>query len=933
MQKYIFSAVVITIIGFLIFYQGGFIDQEPARALKPTAKATIGSKEDPEARIKYQLMKLRDPKTGKIPENIRQKELTFASKLPVRGTNNLLSKTGEQTDVSVVSNNWQLRGPHNVGGRTRALGVDITNETTVIAGGVSGGIWRSTNNGTTWIKTTEPQQLHSVTCLVQDTRAGHTSTWYYGTGENRGNSASGDGSNSFYLGDGIFKSTDGGLSWTQLPSLTRNSPQDFSHASELIWNLALDQSNTTEDEVYAAAYGVIYRSVDGGTNWDAVLGDLQSRYTDVVVSSSGVVYATFSSEDATNKGIWRSTDGTTWTNITPAGWPATDYRRIVLDIAPSNENVVYFLADTPGSGMSDHNLWRYEYLSGDGSGSGGSWTDRSANVPAEGGSTGDFSSQDSYNLLIKVKPDNENVVFIGGINLYRSTDGFSTTGNTTWIGGYDSANDNFGNYPNQHADQHALAFYPSNINRAISGHDGGLSLTTDITAAEVEWLSRNNGYYTTQFYTCTIDYTADGDNLIMGGMQDNGSYMINSANPTLPWYSLLSGDGAYCAVGEGIDNYKYYYISAQEGQVFRLASNDVNFDWARVDPEVPEQTEYLFINPFVLDRNNSKMMYVAGGSVLWRNSDLTAIEKYNSEPTNVNWTQLTNSTVSSDAISSLEVSTTPANRLYYGTINGAVYRLDEANSGDPIPTNITSGSFPAGYVSSISVDPSNSDNVMLVFGNYNLISIWYSSNAGASWQNISGNLEENTDGTGSGPAVNWAEVLPTDEGTIYMIGTSTGLYSTVVLNGTSTVWAQEGPTTIGNVVVDMIDSRTTDNLVIVATHGNGMYSANVSAVVSVEEKPDYLVSNFSLKQNYPNPFNPNTTIEYNISEPSSVRLKIFNIQGKEIATLINSEHSPGNYSVNWNGQDRFGRPVASGTYIYQITAGDYRESKRMILMR
>jgi flagellar hook assembly protein FlgD len=112
-----------------------------------------------------------------------------------------------------------------------------------------------------------------------------------------------------------------------------------------------------------------------------------------------------------------------------------------------------------------------------------------------------------------------------------------------------------------------------------------------------------------------------------------------------------------------------------------------------------------------------------------------------------------------------------------------------------------------------------------------------------------------------------------------------------------------------------------------------MYSSNVSFTSFIKDEPTGIASKFKLGQNYPNPFNPTTTIEYTISESSPVTIKIYNIQGKEIASLVNSDHSAGNYSVNWNGQDRFGRPAASGTYIYQIVAGEHRESKQMILMR
>lgn len=934
MKKYIIIlAVGIAIIGFIAINQFKSSSEQANFDFKNSIKAAIGSKEDPEARFRYQNMRLRSPKTGKIPENIRQKELKFASTLPIHNSNSVLPKAGSTSEMVSLSTNWKLRGPHNVGGRTRALAIDITNDNTILAGGVSGGMWRSTDDGTSWIKTTDPDQLHSVTCLAQDTRSGHTNTWYYGTGEYRGNSASGDGNNSFYLGDGIFKSTDGGLSWSKLTSLSNNTPHNFSHAYEIIWNIKTDPSNSTQEEVYAAAYSVIYRSTDGGSSWTPVLypeDQLNARYTDIDITSTGVVYATFSSENSATKGIWRSSNGVDWTNITPVTWP-TDYRRIVLSIAPSNENVVYFLAETPGYGTNDHSFWKYEYISGDGTGAGGSWYDRSANIPAEGGSTGDFDSQGSYDLLIKVKPNKENVVFIGGINLYRSTDGFATTDSTTWIGGYTPSNNSYASYKNHHADQHALVFYPSS-NKVISGHDGGLSVTNDITAGFVLWKILNNGYYTTQFYTCAIDYSASGDNLIIGGMQDNGTYSVNNASTTASWSDLLSGDGSFCAIGEGSGtNPKYYYVSAQNGQVYRFGSYNPDAFWARLDPEDGEN--YLFINPFILDRNNSKILYLAAGSVLWRNSDITSIPNGNSDPTPTiwNWTELTNSSVASGVISTLEVSTTPANRLYLGTSEGEVYKLDGANSGNPTSVDITSGSFPGSYISCVAVNPENADELIVVFSNYEVISLWHSSNAGSSWQNISGNLEQNPDGSGNGPSVRWAEILPTDLGTIYLVGTSTGLYSSVGLSGTSTVWALEGATSIGNVVVDMVDSRTTDDLVVIATHGNGMYSSNV--VVSLEKNSENIVNNFQLKQNYPNPFNPTTTIDYEIPESSPVTIKIYNIQGKEIATLVNSNHIPGNYSVNWNGNDRFGRPVASGTYIYQIKAGKHQESKQMVLMR
>lgn len=897
------------------------------RAFKKMVKASLQTKEDPYARYTYERMRLVNPETGVIPAEIRRKELQFAEKLPVKGV--LEGPVLNKTTVGMAP--WELRGPFNVGGRTRALALDVTDESTILAGGVSGGMWISDNGGDTWEKTTQPGQLHSVTCLDQDRREGKTNVWYYGTGEPIGNSATKGGA--WFSGDGIFKSTDGGYTWDVLPSTSTNTPQTYENFFDYIWNVKTDPSNGSQDEVYAAVSGGIFRSLNGGGNWSASKVSSTSTwayYTDVAVTSNGVVYATLSSEGASDAGIWRSTDGQNWVKITPLNWPGT-YRRTVIGIAPSNENVVYFLSDTPGGGTSNHSLWKYTYLSGDGSGSGGAWEDRSTSIPNEGGNTGDFSSQNSYDLVIHVKPDNEDVVFIGGINLYRSDNGFADKAQTKWIGGYTKSNDSFNGYPNHHPDQHALVFYPSDPNQLLSGHDGGISYTDDCLAADVSWSKLNRGYYTTQFYTIAIDPTGT-DDVIIGGTQDNGTYWVrDNSDASTNWMDVFGGDGSYCAVAPGKS---HYYVSFQNGETYRLAL-DNSGNWqgnpARVDPAGGEN--YLFINPFIIDPNVPERMYLAGGSLLWRNSDVTALPAGNYEPISQNWTELTNSEIPGGSVSALDVSVEPADRLYYGTTQGKVYRIDDADSGNPEAADLTSVSFPAGYVSCIEVDPTDADRVLIVFSNYEVISMWYSENGGSDWMAVSGNLEQNVNGSGNGPSVRWAEILPTDEGTIYFAGTSTGLYSTTQMNGASTVWTQEGATTIGNVVIDMVTARRSDNRVVVATHGNGVYSSIAGATPVEGNEPFQAVSSLYLEQNYPNPFNPSTTIRYSIPEANEVELDIFDIQGRSVATLVRGNQAAGNHSIRWNGRDRFGIQVPAGIYIYRLKAGSLTASKQMIVLK
>lgn len=762
----------------------------------------IRVKDDPHARENFERRMLINPLTKTIPQNIREKELSWATSAQSR----------LQSRLKSASYSWEQKGPYNVGGRTRALAADIKNQSIILAGGVTGGLWRTTDNGANWTRVTEMDVHPSVTAIAQDPRDGQTNTWYYTTGERKG-SAGGGGA--FYKGNGVFKSSDNGQTWVNL-SATTSEISKFDSNFDFCWNITVDPTN---GDVYVAAHGGIFRSQDGGESWNEVLTSSKSSVTDIICTETGVKYATMNSI-GDKGGIYRSTSGNLeeWIAITPSQFPA-DYERIVLDYAPSNSKVVYFLAETPNSGFQGHSLWKLTYDNA----TGANWKDRSSNIPARKEGDRDVSgykSQGSYNMVIKVAPDDENMVFIGGTNLHRSDDGFSSTDKTYWVGGYSPKN-NVSQYINHHPDVHALFFKP-NSSELLCGHDGGVSLTTNFKTlpasasddTPVDWEDLNHGYQTTQSYTLAINQDKTNSLEIMSGFQDNGTWYAKNPSSTSEWEEANSGDGAYCAIS---DYNGYYLSSSQNGRVSVEYSDG---GWARLDPE--GASGVLFINPFILDENNSNILFYSGGNYVWRNSDFTEISKGDYAPATINWEKMEISKASG-TVTYMESSVSPANILYYGTSNGKVYRIDKSNSTFAKQTEITGNEMPDGYISSIDSDPSDANKVIVSFSNYEVNSVFYSENAGQSWVNISGNLEENGDPTGNGPSVRTVAIQKLGDKTIYYSGTSTGLYKTENLDDNNTQWEQIGNNVIGNTVVSMVKVRR-DGTVVAATHGNGVFA-------------------------------------------------------------------------------------------------------------
>ena len=544
-----------------------------------------------------------------------------------------------------------------------------------------------------------------------------------------------------------------------------------------------------------------------GGSWTHVL-DFGSAYpsAEVAIGPNGTVWATIGG-DGPSAGIYRSLDHVHWDKLQPPGWP-TKTLRTVIGVVPSNPNKVFFwTAEDEPQQLRTH---LYRYVEGSG------WTDLRPNLPWGG----DLTTFGANMLVLKVKPNDENTIFLGAMNLHRSTDGgqsFLLVDDLTNPGRF-------------HVDQHALAFYPSNPRRMIVGNDGGLYRTEDNLAShgpyeQIDWQPLNNGYLTTQFYTVAVDHWVPGSQMVAGGMQDNGCQFTTSANPADPWRMFAWGDGGTMAVAQGS---RYVYTSM--GATLGVYRNELlGGDWQMTEVTPVGAMMGLWMNPMILDAHDSRIMYFPAANELWRNSDLTQIPYvFPPQRTAVNWTKLTHVT---QLISALAMSEALPDTLTYGTTDGALYRLDNPASGQPVPVQLpTAGLPPYGYINCIAADPRDVRKLLVVFPNYGIVSIFASDDGGQHWTAVAGNLEENPDGSGAGPSVRWVAVLYVQNRPVYFAGTSVGLYSTTRLDGTGTVWVKEGASSIGNVVVDMIDVRQSDGYVAVGTHGNGVYTAKITTI-------------------------------------------------------------------------------------------------------
>ena len=977
MKPRIYVIIALTMMAVaLVFFLVKAPDNQSIAGIKSTKREKKErSAAHVEARLRYEFDMLKDPVTGKIPEGIFEQERAFARMMPER--------SGNDAQRPFVLNQYIPAGPNNIGGRTRAVAYDLrfngAGNSVIIAGCVSGGIMRSTDAGNSWTLVTPQNDLHTFTALAQDPRPGFQDTWYAGGGEFAGNSAADLGAS--YLGFGIWKSIDNGASWTKLTlnitdingsPLGTGSMEAFDHPFDIVHRIRV---NPVNGHVYIAGHRRLVRSTDAGTSFNVVLSGSNSLgansangQLDVVITNAGRVFATFNggNPDPSIRGVWVSATGNAGTYARIAGgqtvgvdsvpdWrgnsPTQTSKRILINLAPSDHNIAYIfyengLSSDPPTLKPEADLYRLDI-----SGNNFTWSNRSLNMPdfAGGNASGSdpLTVQNGYDMMVEIHPANPDIVFVGGTNLYRSTDGFTSQGNTSWINGY-QPNFTYTQYPNGHADIHNLAFSPVSANRAICANDGGIQETQDITAGNVAW-QMMRGYQTLQCYNVAIDPGA-GRNNFASGSQDNGVRFRDKTGVlgTAPADSnnhrqLFSADGAY--VGISIDNAgtQYIYESIQLGRLYRARLSNPFQGGIEITPTglttaTPTASNEFgeFVTNLRLEADNSDNLYYVNFNRLFRTTSASTV-------TTSGWTEMTGVSASVNpsnptggrniAIRGIGFTRGPYtsnHSLYLGTTNGKIFRLDNPQNAAPgtIPSEITPPGL-SGNVQDIAVNPNDDNEIIAVVSNYNVVSIWWTKNAKAldpTWKNAEGNLTTPSARSCAIVVKKDANGQPVSE---YYVGTSVGLYSTTDLANTQTpVWQREGGQVLNYAVVVSLSYRPTDNVMLLGTHGNGLYYTNLGTPnfvppVNTGITPVTNDRNF-IKAVFPTVTSGNE-IRFekgNMAGVKQVLVELHDLSGRSVFRK-EMNYANGNFRVD---------PFAAGTYILSIYSDNrkYRHIQKII---
>jgi len=755
---------------------------------------------------------------------------------------------------------WEFAGPTNIGGRITDVEVPLDDSTVVYVAGATGGILKSTDNCLTWENIFDDQPVITIGDIAIDPN--NSNVVYAGTGEANASTFS-------FLGNGMYKSTDAGATWTHTGL----------ENSAFIARVLVDYSNS--ERVFAAVAGNlftpgqdrgIYRSDNGGATWQRKLFVTDTTSGIDLVQHPGnpdILYASmwerrrglnYRRSFGYSSGIYKTTDGgETWQKLTN-GLPAYQMGRIGLAIAPSNPDVIYAFCDNITS------VDVFKTING-----GSSWT-QTNDWPLQGMN----SNFGWYFGQVRVDPNNANRAYVMGVELWRTDDG-----GDSWIklAGYDIGD--------IHVDHHAMTIDPV-TGRILEGNDGGLFRSYDLGQT---WKK----FYMlplTQFYEVEIDY--QNPNRLYGGTQDNNT-LRTFAGSIHQWSAILGGDGFYCLVN--YNDPDIIYAEYQNGGLCKSVDGGNSFNY--IIPSEMSGDRKNWSMPYVMHPMDPDILYL-GTHRIWKSEFggygwVAITDDLTKGPDGSNW----------HTISTIAISSVNPDLVIAGTDDGLVHKTTD---GGFTWTNITAG-LPDRYVTRVATDPADENILYVTYSGFRwdepIPYVFRSTDQGATWQDISGNLPQ--------LPVNAIAIDPLDRTII--VGTDAGVFFT---DDTGESWhaLAEG---LPNVPVTALKIHEPTRMLVAGTYGRSAYKISLDDVqvgvsADLARQPELNLS--------PNPFtcsmSQHLVIRYQLPAAGKAEIDILDIKGNLVRKLRNSNTSAGNHEAYWNGtMDKGGFP-ASGIYFCRL---------------
>ncbi len=695
-------------------------------------------------------------------------------------------------------------GPSNGtgSGRTNCIDFHPTNNKIILIGAPSGGIWRSTNGGNSW--TTNTDDLASIGISDICFAPSNGNIVYVATGDK-------DASDTYT--HGILKSTDAGINWT-LTSWTK----DYTYRKQ-VYRIVVDPTNA--DIVYATTSLGLYKTTDGGTTWNRLkLG----TFLDIELKpgNSNTIYI------STSKYIYKSTNGGTSFTKTPFIASSTS-NRLEMATTAADPNYLYVLAS-----KNSNDGFAGIYLSTN-SGTSFSTKATSPNILGWNKSGSDQGGQGWYDLSLTVSPTNKQILFVGGVNIWKSTNGGSSWAiNSYWQNGY--------GVEYVHSDIHMLKY--NNLNGTIwACSDGGISRTINNGNS---WSQKNSGLSIAQMYRMGGSKTISTK--IITGWQDNGSSLLSNS-----WNYVLGGDGMECLISNNNNN--VIFASIYNGDIRR--SNNNGSSWVSVSSSISETGAW--VTPYIQHPTNSNLLY-AGYTNIWKSTNIGN-----------SWTKISNFSTSykinalaSAPLNNQIIWAANASNLYHTTDGGQNWITNTANIGQ-------------GKITSIAINKNNSDIVWITKSGFISTSkVYKTTDGGTSWTNITGSLPNYPVNT----IVNDAN----DANNALYIGTDIGIYYRDDILGDWIPYMKDLP----NVIVQELEIFEQGNKIRAATFGRGLWESVLYPMANSIEKSNNTNSNVKI---YPNPAKDVIYIKINNNLDKNSQLTVFNNIGALLysKTILNKK--------------------------------------------